>query len=234
LLMNAGSTVESCAAAAAVGGFTLFALQYGRQCFAGNSLAAAVQYGLSTACSTPCTSNSSEICGSAYVNSVYTLGEAVACESCDSRLHSETSHTSNYVSTAQVCGPSSAQQGCDASSCLMPHVQSKHVAALRSTRASRSCVPLGLGTKPFVSPIEDPMNGIQADIAWVLIKANFAGFCSSLLSSNVGTSMFDRRSVVGWHVVGSNACQIRAMGFMKWWAASCGVVEHIALNTTLR
>jgi hypothetical protein len=67
LLIPSGATVESCAAAAGTQ-YPFFGLQYGGQCYGGTSpgtLEAASN------CSMPCSANTTELCGGAWANSVY-------------------------------------------------------------------------------------------------------------------------------------------------------------------
>lgn len=70
----AGSTytVESCKQAAFNAGYRYAGLQYGGQCFAGNSLG----YTLVTdvECNMPCTANGLEMCGAGWHNSIYATG----------------------------------------------------------------------------------------------------------------------------------------------------------------
>lgn len=63
-----------CAQAAAALGYRFFALQYQGECFASNSFASATRHGLSSNCNTPCTVNSTQMCGGAGANGLYEIG----------------------------------------------------------------------------------------------------------------------------------------------------------------
>jgi len=63
-------SVEICNQLALANHFPFFGVQYGTQCFAGNSYG---RYGPGI-CNEPCSANPSEICGNAYANSVYLAG----------------------------------------------------------------------------------------------------------------------------------------------------------------
>ncbi|HEX3985959.1 MAG TPA: Ig-like domain-containing protein [Acidobacteriaceae bacterium] len=63
-------TVEACVAACGSQGYTYAGAQSGNQCFCGNGAYSTL--GASTACTSQCSGNTSEICGGSYSNSVYT------------------------------------------------------------------------------------------------------------------------------------------------------------------
>ena len=52
-------------------GYKYAGVQFGDQCFCGNSFDA---YGASTSCNVPCAGNSGQTCGGAWANSVYLTG----------------------------------------------------------------------------------------------------------------------------------------------------------------
>ena len=56
-------TVTLCAVLSADQGYPVFGLQYGSQCWAGNSLQQATQYGGSDQCNDICNGNKGEQCG---------------------------------------------------------------------------------------------------------------------------------------------------------------------------
>jgi hypothetical protein len=64
-------SIESCKADCAKAGYAYAGLQYSAQCFCGNTYG---RYGASTACTMPCSANTSEICGGTWANSVYSTG----------------------------------------------------------------------------------------------------------------------------------------------------------------
>ncbi len=68
-LIGGGATVESCVAAARQAGYQYAGLQYYGQCFAGNTLGSGSPNEAN--CTTPCSSDSDEICGGSWNNSVY-------------------------------------------------------------------------------------------------------------------------------------------------------------------
>lgn len=67
---NPNMTVELCAATCFKNGFKYAGLQAGQACFCDNSYG---KYGYIYKCSTPCRGNSSQICGSRMINSVYNV-----------------------------------------------------------------------------------------------------------------------------------------------------------------
>jgi hypothetical protein len=67
--LSGSETVESCVQKAAAAGYAFAGLQYYGQCFAGNT-AGYVQVA-DAECSTPCTANTSQICGGPWRNSIY-------------------------------------------------------------------------------------------------------------------------------------------------------------------
>jgi hypothetical protein len=68
-LMSSGATVESCVAAASARGLKYAGLQYGGQCFAGNTLGYALAVG--SECNMRCTADAAEVCGGTWRNSIY-------------------------------------------------------------------------------------------------------------------------------------------------------------------
>jgi hypothetical protein len=70
-LIPSGATVESCVAAAKAYAFA--GVQYGGECWAGNSPGATTA--AETSCNMPCTANTKEKCGGTWFNSVYAVGE---------------------------------------------------------------------------------------------------------------------------------------------------------------
>jgi hypothetical protein len=70
MLMTGGATVESCIAAAQAQGLAYAGVQYGGQCFGGDTLGFAEV--ADSSCNMPCTADSAETCGGVWLNSVYT------------------------------------------------------------------------------------------------------------------------------------------------------------------
>lgn len=69
-----GATVESCVAAAQASGLRYAGLQYYGWCFGGDVLG--YVQAAESECNTPCTTNSAQICGGSYRNSVYEIGSS--------------------------------------------------------------------------------------------------------------------------------------------------------------
>lgn len=70
-LYSANATVESCTAAAQAAGFTYAGVQFGGECWAGNTLGFAQVS--ESECATPCTADPTEICGDDWRNSIYQI-----------------------------------------------------------------------------------------------------------------------------------------------------------------
>ena len=68
-LISSGATVESCLAAAQAADYAYAGVQYGGQCFAGNTLG--ITKVSDSSCNMPCSANSSEVCGGTWLNSIY-------------------------------------------------------------------------------------------------------------------------------------------------------------------
>jgi hypothetical protein len=66
-----GFTVDSCQQAAYNLGFKYAGVEYGGQCFLGNSLDAVPQIGQTPSCAMPCSANTGEMCGGSWALSVY-------------------------------------------------------------------------------------------------------------------------------------------------------------------
>ena len=65
------------------------------------------------------------------------------------------------------------------------------------------------------------MKGIQAGIAWVLIKAFLEGVCSGLLSSNVTLPMLAPARLTGKQVLWAGTC---------WEAMRARFVQRVSLD----
>ncbi len=77
-LLSFDATVESCVAGAKTAGLSYAGLQYGRECWGGNTLGyTAVS---DAECDMPCAANSAETCGGTWHNSIYSTA-AVTCTS---------------------------------------------------------------------------------------------------------------------------------------------------------
>jgi poly(3-hydroxybutyrate) depolymerase len=69
MISDSGETVETCSAKAAASGFTYAGVQYYGQCFGGSTLGYAQVS--DSECNTPCSADSSEMCGGVWRNSIY-------------------------------------------------------------------------------------------------------------------------------------------------------------------
>lgn len=66
-------SIDSCYRAAAAKGIKYFGVQAGKQCVGSYDLAYTKSLGLSKNCNMPCTANTTQICGGANANSVYSV-----------------------------------------------------------------------------------------------------------------------------------------------------------------
>jgi hypothetical protein len=73
-LSAGGQTVQSCTQMAAAAGYVYAGLQYYGQCFAGNKLG--YTQVADAECNTLCNANPSEVCGGAWLNSIYRTGDS--------------------------------------------------------------------------------------------------------------------------------------------------------------
>ncbi|HTP28875.1 MAG TPA: WSC domain-containing protein [Anaeromyxobacteraceae bacterium] len=76
LLLSSGATVESCIAAAQAAQLAYAGVQYGGQCFGGNTLGYSVA--AASTCNMPCSANAAETCGGSWRNSIYAAAVAAA------------------------------------------------------------------------------------------------------------------------------------------------------------
>ena len=119
--MTSGATVESCVAVAKAAGYAYAGVQYGGQCFAGNSLG----YTLSADgnCNMPCDANQNEICGGTWFNSIYSTGATstsssattscvVTIPDCSNSVGNVGTYADNYQDPGYTVGASSNQAEC--------------------------------------------------------------------------------------------------------------------------
>lgn len=71
-LIQTGATVEACIAVAKAAGYAFAGVQYGTQCFAGDTIG--YTQVVTSECNMPCQADTSEICGGDWLNSVYSTG----------------------------------------------------------------------------------------------------------------------------------------------------------------
>ncbi|KAK3378034.1 WSC domain-containing protein [Podospora didyma] len=86
-------TIESCAAACS--GFTYFGVEYGTECFCGNTINAASAVALESSCSYTCGGDPTELCGGSSRISVYALNGTVVNLPSSSSSSSSSSSTSS-------------------------------------------------------------------------------------------------------------------------------------------
>ncbi len=70
---NNALTIDSCLIDCEDAGYTYAGMEYGIQCFCGNSVPSTVVYDDESACATPCGGNATEMCGGDYRLDVYLL-----------------------------------------------------------------------------------------------------------------------------------------------------------------
>ncbi|PSK50339.1 Kremen protein 1 [Elsinoe australis] len=68
------ASIESCTAACAAAGYSIAGLEFGSQCFCGNSLGPYAQQTIAAGCTQPCAGNSSQVCGNGNRLSLYSNG----------------------------------------------------------------------------------------------------------------------------------------------------------------
>lgn len=71
-LLSTEATVETCRTLAKANGMAYAGLQYGGQCFAGNTLGYSKDS--DAACDMPCKADAHELCGGTWHNSIYSTG----------------------------------------------------------------------------------------------------------------------------------------------------------------
>ena len=71
--MDVTYTIETCARSANAQGYTYFALQWGGECWVGNSLQQATKYGRSSRCIMPCRTDELENCGGVLANNLFSI-----------------------------------------------------------------------------------------------------------------------------------------------------------------
>lgn len=72
-----GNTIELCTSTCAQQGYKAAGLEFGTQCFCGNSLTYEAQEVIDSSCATACPGNSSEICGGGNRISLFSNGVPV-------------------------------------------------------------------------------------------------------------------------------------------------------------
>ncbi|KAJ9124771.1 hypothetical protein QFC24_003139 [Naganishia onofrii] len=70
---NTGTTVESCAAQCASSGYNIAGVEYGTECYCGNSFVGGAVALASSSCNMPCPGNGGESCGGSWAMSVASL-----------------------------------------------------------------------------------------------------------------------------------------------------------------
>ncbi|KJR85010.1 uncharacterized protein SPSK_11004 [Sporothrix schenckii 1099-18] len=113
-LSISNQTVDTCLAAAAVGGYTYAGLEYGGECWVGNALNTGASEVDLTTCSMTCNNNGSEYCGGSLLLNVYTLnGTAVLPSSSSSSSMTGTGSTSSTMPSSTPTGGPVVNPGVD-------------------------------------------------------------------------------------------------------------------------
>lgn len=89
-------TIDSCLIDCEDAGYTYAGLEYGIQCYCGNSIDSSVTYDVESACGTPCGGNSTEMCGGNYRLDVYQFISAAETE-CNATTTAIPSSNNNIV-----------------------------------------------------------------------------------------------------------------------------------------
>ncbi|CZR68739.1 related to glyoxal oxidase precursor [Phialocephala subalpina] len=125
-------TIESCASDCA--GYTYFGVEYGRECYCGNSFAAGSTAAPNSDCSFACAGNAKELCGAGNRLSAYKLG-AAGTTSTGATTAKGTTTTKAATTTAAPAGPGPQKTGLPAgwvySGCMQDNVPSKEDANLQ-------------------------------------------------------------------------------------------------------
>lgn len=100
------STVAVCVAACQASNYIYAGLEYGQECWCGNSFAAGAVPTAITDCSTPCKNNATEYCGAGQRLNVYELNSAISSSS-SGAASSSTISTSLSSSSTAIVTPSS-------------------------------------------------------------------------------------------------------------------------------
>ncbi|CAL8584164.1 hypothetical protein XPA_009769 [Xanthoria parietina] len=93
-------TVEKCAAVCKA--FTLFGLEYGRECYCGNSLQAGSEKTLESQCNFPCPGNDGESCGAGNRLDVYHFGPATTTATTSVSVSTSSSATTSTISATST------------------------------------------------------------------------------------------------------------------------------------
>ncbi|CAK7205222.1 hypothetical protein SEUCBS139899_007989 [Sporothrix eucalyptigena] len=92
-LTNSPETVDNCLAAAAEGGYTYAGLEYGGECWVGNTINSGASKAASTACTMTCNGNTTELCGGSLLLDVYQFNATAAVSSAKAASTASTSTT---------------------------------------------------------------------------------------------------------------------------------------------
>ncbi|KAI4223684.1 MAG: hypothetical protein L6R36_005237 [Xanthoria steineri] len=93
-------TVEKCAAICKA--FTLFGLEYGRECYCGNSLQAGSEKTLESQCNFPCPGNDAESCGAGNRLDVYHFGPATTTATTSVSVSTSSSASTSTLSATST------------------------------------------------------------------------------------------------------------------------------------
>jgi hypothetical protein len=109
-LLSTGATVESCINAARAQGLAYAGVQYGGQCFAGNTLGYAKV--AETDCNMRCSANAGETCGGAWRNSIYAVSATTCTPTTCAAQGKNCGSISNECGGTLNCGTCTAPATC--------------------------------------------------------------------------------------------------------------------------
>ncbi|KAL8924412.1 MAG: hypothetical protein Q9208_004020, partial [Pyrenodesmia sp. 3 TL-2023] len=129
-------TVEKCSSVCK--GFTLFGLEYGRECYCGNTLQAGSQMTLESECNFPCPGNDAESCGAGNRLDVYHYEPATTTSSSSSTTSPSATATSSSSSTTS---PSATSSSAASISSVMTNTETSTTSSAIETTTTSSLEP---------------------------------------------------------------------------------------------
>ncbi|RFU81977.1 glycoside hydrolase, family 71 [Trichoderma arundinaceum] len=115
--VSGGVTIEGCKAACSAQGFELAGVEYGVECWCGNSISNGQTTANPTDCNMPCAGNSAEICGSGNRINIYQISGQSGATATSAPAHSTPTATSSSAHSAPTATCPSASSPCDANNC---------------------------------------------------------------------------------------------------------------------
>ncbi|KAL8891322.1 MAG: hypothetical protein Q9215_001645 [Flavoplaca cf. flavocitrina] len=135
-------TVDKCSAVCK--GFSIFGLEYGRECFCGNSLQAGSEKVPESQCNFPCSGNDAEFCGAGNRLNVYHFGDSAVVSSSPPISLTSTSSSSSAAAasssptTTTMTGTSSSETSTSTSATTTDDTLTSTLASTTSTESSTS------------------------------------------------------------------------------------------------